>query len=152
MPLYVYKCQECGHEFEEIVTYNDRDSEKPCTMCGKDSRRVEVTPFAFSVKTDKGATLVSPKEVDKAVGEDAEKRWSWLENRKNRRLEGWKKGGLKDMSLSKGRDGSFKPVSSLGDSKVRGLRQEYSEALAEHRAERSKKGEKQFDGPGTIQE
>lgn len=152
MPLYVYKCEDCGHEFEDLVTYAKRDEPHACTKCGKGSKRVEVTIFGMSVKADRNATLVSPKEIDKAVGADAEKRWNWLETRRNKRHEGWKRGGLKDLNLdqSKGKDGKFKPVGALGDSKIRGLRKEYSAALAEHRAERSSKGEGQFDGPGAI--
>lgn len=154
MPLYVYKCEECGHEFEEIVPYFKRDDPRDCSVCGKGSKRVEVTSFGISVKADKGATIVSPKEIDKAVGVDAEKRWNWLETRKNKRHEGWKRGGLKTFQVQGkvGEDGKFKPAGTLGDSKERVLRKEYSEALAEHRSERKRKGEAQFDAPGAITE
>jgi len=152
MPLYVYKCEECGHEFEEIVSYDKRDGPQSCGLCGKSSKRVEVTSFGISVQADKGSTIVSPKEIDKAVGEDAEKRWGSIETRKNKRHEGWKRGGLKTFEVKApvGADGKYRPVGSLGGSKERGLRKEYSEALAEHRNERSKRGEGQFDGPGAI--
>jgi len=149
MPLYVYKCEDCGHEFDDLVSYNKRDDVKACKVCGKSSKRVEVTTFGFSVEADRGATLTSPKEIDKAVGVDAEKRWNHIEDRRNKRWKGFQK---MDISVPKVKDGSYRPVEVLGDQKEKGLRKQYSEALAEHRAERLKKGEGQFDGRGAIQE
>jgi len=152
MPLYVYKCEGCGHEFEDLISYAKRDDVKPCPKCKTGSKRKEVTEFGFSVKADKGATIISPKEIDKAVGADADRRWNYIEARKNKRHDGWRRGGLKEMEISsaKDKDGTFKPVGVLGDSKIRGLRKVYSDALAEHRAARQKRGEGQFEGPGAI--
>lgn len=149
MPLYVYKCGGCGHEFEEIVSYAKRDEPLNCTQCGKGSKRVEVTIFGFSVKGNKGETLVSPKEIDKAVGEDAEKKWNWIEQRRGKRWKGFEK---KVIETPRGEDGKLRPVTVLGDKKEKVLRKEYSEALTSHRANRSKKGINQFDGPGAISE
>jgi DNA-directed RNA polymerase subunit RPC12/RpoP len=147
MPLYVYKCAECGHEFEDLIAYIARDDQKSCPKCGKVSKRVEATMFGVSVKADRNATLVSPKEIDKAVGADADKRWNWLETRKNKRWAGRKP---QEIEVPRNKDGSYKPVEALGDPSTKKLRKEYSEALAEHRAERMKKGINQFDGPGAI--
>lgn len=154
MPLYVYKCEVCSHEFEGLVPYPKRDDPTQCPKCGKGSKRVEATTFGIAVKGGPSGTLTSPKEIDRAVGADAERRWNYIETRRNKRQDGLRKGGLKDVEvpMQKGKDGTFRPVESLGDSKIRGLRREYSDALTAHRAERNKKGEGQFDGPGSIEE
>ena len=37
MPLYEYQCKECGHSFEEIVPYSDREkpTQQECPSCKK---------------------------------------------------------------------------------------------------------------------
>jgi putative FmdB family regulatory protein len=125
MPLYVYKCEGCGHEFEDLVSYPKRDDPKACTKCGKGSKRLEVTIFAMSAKPASGTTLVSPNEIDRAVGADAEKRWNWLETRRNKRWSGLKP---RPIETPRGKDGSFRPVEVLGEQKDKKLRKVYSEA------------------------
>lgn len=39
MPNYDFKCDECGHEFEEVVSYDKRNEVK-CEKCGKPSRKL----------------------------------------------------------------------------------------------------------------
>jgi len=34
MPIYLYKCKDCGHEFEEMRTIEERNEECECTECG----------------------------------------------------------------------------------------------------------------------
>ncbi|MDD3311720.1 zinc ribbon domain-containing protein [Pseudodesulfovibrio sp.] len=34
MPIFEYKCDDCGHEFEELVF--DRDACPPCPKCGSE--------------------------------------------------------------------------------------------------------------------
>jgi putative FmdB family regulatory protein len=33
MPIFEYRCRECGKEYEELV-YGDRDKVVPCPACG----------------------------------------------------------------------------------------------------------------------
>ncbi|MBN2515821.1 MAG: zinc ribbon domain-containing protein [Deltaproteobacteria bacterium] len=35
MPIYEYKCKNCGHEFETIVFSSNDDSKVECPQCGK---------------------------------------------------------------------------------------------------------------------
>jgi len=149
MPLYVYLCESCKHEFEEIVSYPKRDDETLCPRCKGVSERVVATTFGIATKTDKGATLVSPKEIDKAVGEDANRRWEYLEGRKIKRRAGRVS---EPVNVPKGKDGALRPMAALGDAKTKGIRREFSEGLSEHRADRKRKGLGQFDGPGAIEE
>jgi putative FmdB family regulatory protein len=44
MPLYEYKCEECGHEFEELVSFAHAD-EVACEKCG--SRRTQRLASTF---------------------------------------------------------------------------------------------------------
>lgn len=50
MPMYEYKCQECGAEFEELAGV---DELPPCTKCG--SSKVEKLMSACAVKADGGS-------------------------------------------------------------------------------------------------
>jgi len=148
MPLYVYRCAGCRHEFEEIVPYDRRDDERPCPKCKADSKRVEATTFGIASKVAAGETLTTPKEIDRAIGADADRRWEYLESRKGKR-----RAGLKPVPIEvpRGKDGTLRPMAALGDERSKGIRREFSEALSEHRAERKRKGLGQFDGPGAIE-
>jgi putative FmdB family regulatory protein len=35
VPLYPYKCDACGHEFESIVKMSEQKSNQECPECGK---------------------------------------------------------------------------------------------------------------------
>jgi putative FmdB family regulatory protein len=43
MPLYEYKCDECGHEFEELV-YNE--SEVICPACDSENTKKQISSFS----------------------------------------------------------------------------------------------------------
>jgi len=49
MPIYEYKCPECGHKFEIITTMDKRDEAK-CPKCGADVKRVYQGKCAFGAK------------------------------------------------------------------------------------------------------
>ena len=38
LPIYVYKCRYCGHEFEELVL--DRKNKVDCPKCGLSTKRI----------------------------------------------------------------------------------------------------------------
>jgi putative FmdB family regulatory protein len=41
MPIYEYKCNRCGKEFEQLVFSSDREEDFACPSCGKkDTSRV----------------------------------------------------------------------------------------------------------------
>ena len=158
MPLYEFNCTECGHAFEELIPYDDRDKEVLCKLCGKVSKRNHASTFGISTKLDpRKDTIVSPKEIDKVVGADAESKYAgynerWQKRYKARQEKRWGDKKPEVLSIPKDTDGKYSPVMHLGDKKTRAVRKEFSEALKEHRAERESKGLKQFDGPGSITE
>ncbi|MBD3219109.1 MAG: zinc ribbon domain-containing protein [candidate division Zixibacteria bacterium] len=53
MPLYEYKCNQCGHEFEELV-YGDK---KPaCPKCNSDKTEKKMSAFATGGGSTSGGT------------------------------------------------------------------------------------------------
>lgn len=158
MPLYEFKCDGCGHEFEDLVSYADRDSERKCKQCGSSSKRKVASTFGVhSALSPSKDTIVTNKEIDKVVGKASEQRWSGYDERWKARYQAkqqkrWKGKTPENVNIPKDSDGKYSPIMHLGDNKQRGLRKEYSEALQEHRAERIKKGLSQFDSSGAISE
>ncbi len=49
MPIYEYRCQECGEKFEKLVRLSTSTSEIECPKCS--GRRVEKLISAFSTRT-----------------------------------------------------------------------------------------------------
>jgi putative FmdB family regulatory protein len=158
MPLYEYKCVDCGHEFEILTTYAERDDTRECTLCSKSALRKPASTFGVhSDLNPRRDTIVTNKEIDKVVGKASEQRWAGYDERWKARYEArqqkrWKGKTPDQINLPKDSDGKYSPIMHLGDNKERSLRKEYSEALQEHRSEREKKGIQQFDSPGAITE
>ena len=46
MPLYEYRCRECGERFEKLVRFSASASEIECAKCG--ARKVDKLISAFS--------------------------------------------------------------------------------------------------------
>jgi len=155
MPLYRYFCNDCNLQFEEIRKYEERDDEVACSDCKSvNTDRVVAVPFGIGTKLDpKKDTIYSPKEIDKVVGAESEKKWEgydqrWKKRYEEKRKRRWSKMGVEpsEINMPKDIDGRYSPVMHLGGKKEREFRKDYSEALQEHRAERERKGLKQFEG------
>jgi putative FmdB family regulatory protein len=156
MPLYTYKCLSCGHEFDDLMKYDNRDNPTSCKVCEGKSERVAATRFGIATtlnpRTD---TIYTPKEIDKVVGKAAEEKWSgyderWRKRYTARQKERWGDKTPGEVSIPKDADGKYSPIMHLGNAEERSIRKEASEALQEHRKERVKKGIGQFDGPGSF--
>jgi putative FmdB family regulatory protein len=53
MPVYVYKCAECGTDYEKLRGINQSDSELECPHCGQSGRaKRKLATFAAFSKTD----------------------------------------------------------------------------------------------------
>jgi putative FmdB family regulatory protein len=52
MPTYEYKCDACGHQFEELQKMSDPPVKK-CPECGESVRRL-ITTFAGQLKSEIG--------------------------------------------------------------------------------------------------
>ena len=59
MPIYEYKCKQCGHEFEKLVRNVSKIYAFNCEKCsGKEVERL-VSIFAFSGSTDSKSSSAS---------------------------------------------------------------------------------------------
>lgn len=47
MPIYEYRCENCGALFEKLVSYSKRDEVK-CDQCGAEQTTRQVSTFATS--------------------------------------------------------------------------------------------------------
>jgi len=135
MPLYEYICENCGYEFEELVS--DSDSDIKCKKCNSPVKR-KVSSF-FSVVT-------GSESLDVKIGKEAEKRWEMHHEHQEARRQGKT---LEKFNLPQ-KKGVYSPVMALGDKDERSKRVEYSNALKEHRKEREKRGQAQFTEAGPF--
>jgi putative FmdB family regulatory protein len=77
MPLYEYRCKQCGHRFERIQTYSAEDA-KQCPVCQGEVERLISIPSRAHFKgsgfysTDYGAKPASSgKSTDGGGGSDS---------------------------------------------------------------------------------
>lgn len=47
MPLYEYRCSQCGEQFEKLVRMADADGTIQCPSCGSVETRRKVSAFGF---------------------------------------------------------------------------------------------------------
>jgi putative FmdB family regulatory protein len=59
MPLYEYKCNECGHEFEELVSFAEADA-VVCENCGSKKTERLASTFCGSVAEGAGGGGSTP--------------------------------------------------------------------------------------------
>lgn len=55
MPIYEYKCQDCGSTFEKLVRRSSEVAELECPSCGQKHLRQELSTFAAQVSSGKAA-------------------------------------------------------------------------------------------------
>lgn len=60
MPLYEYKCQSCGHEFELLVKIDTNEKELSCPKCEKRDLRRKLSLFRSRAKTVGSASTSMP--------------------------------------------------------------------------------------------
>lgn len=60
MPLYEYKCNDCGLKFEELVNKNVPDSSPLCPSCGSSNCEKLFSTFALSAGGQSSAVAAPP--------------------------------------------------------------------------------------------
>lgn len=106
VPIYDYRCDECGHRFSAVQSFNDPPLDK-CPNCGKRPRRLIVAPaivFKGSgwYKTD---SRTAPKDGDgpSSSSSDADK-----STKKDTKAETKSEAKTETKSDSKASEGSSK--------------------------------------------
>ena len=93
MPNYLYYCEVCGVEFEELILSQSDIKEYfdhyPCSICHGRAERVRVNTFAFNFKGgtpgNSGVHSDDYPTLDKAVGRSADKKWQNINKKKEAR-------------------------------------------------------------------
>jgi len=66
MPLYEYRCEKCGQEFEKMLRFDQSDELPVCPVCQSDDTRKRISAFssrgsggAFSTSTPASSSCSS---------------------------------------------------------------------------------------------
>ena len=59
MPIYEYRCQACGHQFEDFRPAAAADDAGTCPQCGKPKLQRLLSAFATSASSKGGADMGS---------------------------------------------------------------------------------------------
>ena len=61
MPIYEYRCTDCGHDFEKLVRFSDPNADSPeCPGCQSDNTRKRLSIIAvFSSGKTQSASAAS---------------------------------------------------------------------------------------------
>ena len=60
MPIYAYRCRECGEKFESFRAINDSDGEVICPKCGKKNAIKVLSPIYGDISTGQQGNLRFP--------------------------------------------------------------------------------------------
>jgi putative FmdB family regulatory protein len=80
MPLYEYRCDACGNEFERLLRTKDVDSAVTCPACGSDGTRRKVSAFLAKGWTrGKVVSAPLPEEEYEFVPTDHSDKEEWAD-------------------------------------------------------------------------
>lgn len=108
MPTYSFKCDKCSLRFEKSLKINENHQIK-CQSCGHEVSKLPAT--GVGLKFSEPTKI--PKDIDKAVGKDAEKRWMELEEKKKVKEKIRHDSGSEKLSVDF--DGNYQPFSMRVD-------------------------------------
>lgn len=112
MPVYDFKCNDCGLKFEKSLKMADSESTE-CPVCK--SVTSNKLP-AKGVLSKVAESTHIPKDIDLAVGRSAEERWQAYEDRSKRKQ---KVRDESDTSLvTRDPDGNYAPLAIQKDGKT----------------------------------
>jgi len=56
MPLYEYKCEQCGQQFESYRRLSDAGKEEQCPACGGGAEKMGLSLFSAKGSSSKGGS------------------------------------------------------------------------------------------------
>jgi putative FmdB family regulatory protein len=56
MPIYEYRCEECGRAFEMLRRFSDADTDLKCPSCDSEEVERQISCFATSAGSGGGST------------------------------------------------------------------------------------------------
>lgn len=77
MPMYVFFCEQCENEFEQLKSMGENESN--CPVCGEISKKNEISQITAIVKGG------NKRSIDHIIGEDADKKWQKIHDDKEKR-------------------------------------------------------------------
>lgn len=111
MPIYLFRCQECSVKFEKTMSIKSEEP-APCPLCKKPADKLP--PQNVSANVAEPTSI--PKDIDRAVGADAEKKWLEYEDRKSMKEKIRQEYGT--QRLSRDPDGNYVPLTLTKDGAV----------------------------------
>ncbi len=109
MPIYDFKCSDCGLKFEKSLKIADSQSTN-CPTCDNVTD-VKLPPKGVMGKV--GEVTSIPKDIDLAVGKSAEERWMAYEER-NKQKEKVRKESDTNL-ITRDPDGNYSPLAIQKD-------------------------------------
>jgi len=78
MPIYEYSCKSCGYEFEDLMSLDANNPQ--CPKCNSETKRI-LSGFSSVIKGS------NHRSLDCVIGEDSEKKWKKIYERREKRLK-----------------------------------------------------------------
>jgi len=110
MPTYSFKCTKCHLKFDRSLKISE-DHSLPCPDCGDAVAKLPSKGVGMKMS----APTSIPKEIDLAVGRDAEEKWMAYEEKKSIKDKIRKESGSERLSVDL--DGNYQPFSMTADGK-----------------------------------
>lgn len=112
MPNYSFKCSKCELRFEKSLKLEMAESKIKCPSCNSmETSKLPSKGIGFKFAEPKKI----PKDIDKLVGQDAEKRWLEYEEKNKLKEKIRKESGTEKLSIDL--DGNYQPFSMNVDGK-----------------------------------
>lgn len=60
MPIFEYKCKECGHRFEELIGVTEPEGSPLCPKCESEKCEKQFSAFAMNSSSSSGEIAAAP--------------------------------------------------------------------------------------------
>lgn len=93
MPIYEYRCEECGLQFEKMKPISKHNEPQPCPECEAEAKKLVSavnhafahTPVGGPRPQNTGVHAID-YNADRVIGRDAEQRWKTIAERQKHKI------------------------------------------------------------------